>query len=237
MEPSAREAVPPALLPIAAPVRVAQVAAEHLTDEPPEIPWEMTPAPGAVALQLRSTVRRVAMGAGLARRTELVERVRALPGVPSVVTSPAGGTLVVGGDAWLGLCAIGVPAAGQPLPLDWMLRSLHRWFQAALAPLGVTCGVGRVEGAWCPGFSDITVAGRKLAGIGFRTTRDHVVARGLLAVQPLGAADEDLLVRTHALIGLVVRPGTSISLSEATGTHLDVAEVIRRWRGIRTGGA
>lgn len=237
MEPWAPEAAPPARLPIAAPVHVAQVAAEHLIDDPPEIPWEMSPAPGRVALQLRTTVRRVSMGAGLARRADLVERVRALPGVPAVVTSPAGGTLVVGGAAWLGVCAIGVPVPGQPLPLDWMMRSLHRWFQAALAPLGVTCAVGRVQGAWCPGFSDITVAGRKLAGLGFRTTRDHVVVRGLLAVQPLDAADEDLLVRTHALIGRAVLPGTSISLSEATGMPMDVAEVIRRWRGIRTGAA
>ena len=119
-------------------VKVAEISAERYIDEPPEIPWHITPRPGDIALQLRTTVRRVAVGAGLARNTELVERVRQIEGVPAVVTSPAGGTFIIGGDAWLGLCAIGFPLPGQPMPLDWMMRSLHRWFDAALAPLGVT---------------------------------------------------------------------------------------------------
>src|SRR5450631_2585728 len=140
-------------------------------------------------MQLRSTVRRVAVGAGLARNSTLVEKVRRLPGVPAVVTSPAGGTFIVGGEAWLGLCAVGSPRAGQPMPLDWMLHSLRRWFDTALARFSVQVTVGRVDGAWCPGFSDLAVRGRKLAGLGFRVTRERVVMRGVLAVRPMSDAD------------------------------------------------
>jgi hypothetical protein len=217
-------------------VAVAEVSAERAVDDPPEIPWHIKPAAGDIALQLRSTVRRVAVGAGLARNVDLLESVRAIDGVPGVVTSPAGGTFVVGGDAWLGLCAIGVPRPGQPLPLDWMLHSVHRWLQQALRLFGVSSGVGRVEGAWCPGFSDIVVSDRKLAGLGFRVTREWVVMRGVLAVRPMSAADLRLLTECHRLIGVEVHGSTAISLSEAACVpELDVATVIDRWRGVTSG--
>src|SRR5437899_3170901 len=90
----------------AAPARVAEVTAEREPDDPPEIPWELAGPAGTVRLQLRSTLRRVAVGAGLGRRAELLEAVRAIPGVDSVVVSPAGGTFIVGGPAWLGLAAV-----------------------------------------------------------------------------------------------------------------------------------
>ena len=218
-----------------APVSVDEVTAERVVDDPPEIPWHLTPSPGRIALQLRSTVHRVAVGAGLARDSGLLERVRQVDGVPPVVTSPAGGTFIVGGDAWLGLCAIGVPAAGQPLPLDWMMRSLHAWFDAALAELGVRTTVGRVDGAWCPGFSDISTGGRKLAGLGFRVTRDWVVMRGVMAVRPLSDADLDVLVACHRLIGVEVRREAATSLSEASGRDgLDVPAAIDLMRGVST---
>ena len=214
-------------------VTVAEVTAECLGDGPPEIPWHLTPPTGLIALQLRTTVRRIAIGAGLARDAELVDRVRAIPGAPPVVTSPAGGTFIVGGDGWLGLCAIGSPRAGQPMPLDWMVHSLRRWLEAALRPFGVAITLGRVDGAWCPGFSDIAAGGRKLAGLGFRVTRDCVVMRGVLAVRPVDAADLELLARCHALVGVEVRAASCVSLSEASGrSDLDVATTISSLRTV-----
>ena len=214
-------------------VSVTEVTVEREVDDPPEIPWHLTPPIGEIAMQLRSTVRRVAVGAGLARNSTLVEKVRRLPGVPAVVTSPAGGTFIVGGEAWLGLCAIGSPRAGQPMPLDWMLHSLHRWFGAALAQYGVTTAVERVDGAWCPGFSDLAVHGRKLAGLGFRITRDRVVMRGVMAVRPMSDGDFDVLVSCHRLIGVRLRRGAAVSLAEAAGIgDLTVATSIDAFAGI-----
>jgi hypothetical protein len=200
-----------------APVRVTEVVAEHDVEGPPEIPWHIAPPPGKVSMQLRSTVRRLMIGAGLARRTELVEAVKNLPGLPGFATSPAGGTFVVGGPDWLGLCAVGTLPDRRVAPLDWMMDALHAWFAAALAPLGVTVQVGRVENAWCPGFSDIAVEGRKLAGLGFRVTRGMVVMRGVLPVGPIGGEDLALLRASHALIDLRIDPATLTSLAEATG--------------------
>lgn len=220
---------------VIAPVSVAEISAERTVDDPPEIPWHITPEPGRIALQLRTTVRRLAVGAGLARDADLVARVAAIDGVPAVVTSPVGGTFIIGGEAWLGLCAIGVPHPGQPLPLDWMLRSLQGWFEAALAPLGVDISVGRVDGAWCPGFSDIATSGRKLAGLGFRVTRDHVVMRGVLSVRPTDDADLAVLVACHRLIGVEVRRPSLTSLAEASAQpHLDVRASIEALRFVTT---
>ena len=215
------------------PVSVAEVTAERIVDDPPEIPWHITPPVGEIALQLRSTVRRVAIGAGLARNSAVVEALRELPGVPAVVTSPVGGTFIVGGDAWLGLCAIGSPPPGQPMPLDWMLHSLHRWFDRALARFSVVAAVERVQGAWCPGFSDLAVDGRKLAGLGFRVTRDRIVMRGVMAVRPMDDADFDVLLRCHRLIGVDVVRETAISLAEAAGVpDLSVATAIDSFRNV-----
>jgi hypothetical protein len=215
------------------PVSVAEVTAERVVDDPPEIPWHLTPPVGEIALQLRSTLRRVAIGAGLARDRRLVDAVRQLPGIPAVVTSPAGGTFIVGGEAWLGLCAIGSPRPGQPMPLDWMLHSLHRWFAGALAPFSVVATVERVDGAWCPGFSDLAVAGRKLAGLGFRVTRERVVMRGVMAVRPMTDTDFDVLVRCHRLIGVQLRRDSAVSLAEAGEVpDLDVAATIDAFRGV-----
>jgi len=219
------------------PVHVAEITAESDVDELPELPMHLSGTPGTVAMQLRTTVRRVAMGAGLARDPALLERVRRIPGLPGLVTSPVGGTFIVGGEAWLGLCAIGVPPLGHGLPLEWMSESLNAWFVAALGGEGVASTKGRVDGAWCPGFSDIASGGRKLVGLGYRVTRNWVVMRGVLPVRPISDADHALLVATHRLIGVEVRAAANTSLCEAGGDpELDVAGVIDRWRSVVTPG-
>lgn len=235
-----------------APTRVVEVTAEHSAGDPPEIPWNLAPPPGNVALQLRTTIPRVLIGAGLARRPELVEAVRNLQGVKDVATSPAGGTFAVGGPGWLGLCAIGtLPETRGPTtdaavchsggasgtlrraPLDWMMDALRGWFAAGLDPLGVTVRTGRVEGAWCPGFSDIAAGGRKLAGLGFRVTRGMVVMRGVLATTAVNAADLAVLQACHRLIDLEVSPDALTSLAECTGDPTwDDARAIAHFRTV-----
>ena len=218
-----------------APVSVVEVTAERKVDAPPEIPWHIAPEPGRVAMQLRSTIRRVMIGAGLARKADLVERVRQLPGLPGLATSPAGGTFIVGGPRWLGLCAVGTLPDARRAPLDWMMDALRAWFVAALAPLGVAAETGRIENAWCPGFSDIGVGGRKLVGLGFRVTRGMVVMRGVLPVTPVHAADLALLRACHRLIDLEIDAATLTSLAECTGDATwTVARAIEHFRAAAT---
>jgi len=216
-------------------VRVAEVTAETGIDDPPELPLHLAGEPGTVALQLRTTVRRVAVGAGLARKPDLLAAVRALPGLPGLATSPAGGTFVIGGPGWMGLCAVGVPPTERGMPLDWMNDSLSSWFRSALAGFGVDAVSGRVDGGWCPGFSDVAAGGRKLIGLGYRVTREWVVMRGMMAVAPIAEEDMDLLVACHRLIGVEVVPAANTSLAEASRLPgLGVPAVIDRWRDVRT---
>ncbi len=218
-------------------VRVAEITAERALADPPELPLHLAGEPGTVAVQLRTTLRRVAVGAGLARNQELLAAVRGLPGLPGLVTSPAGGTFIVAGPGWLGLCAVGVPPSERAMPLDWMGEALVGWFTAALAAYGVHPATGRVEGGWCPGFSDIAAGGRKLIGLGYRVTRDWVVMRGVMPVAPIADEDMDLLIACHRLIGVDVAPEANTSLAEAAGLPgVAVADVIERWRDVRLPG-
>jgi hypothetical protein len=222
----------------AADIRVRVVEVVDEAPDPVDDPAELTPAidaatTGEVLVQLRRTTPRVTVGSGLARRPGIVDAVRALPGSPLVTTTTAGGTFVVGGPGWLAFSAVGRAPREGPLPLDWMCDALAAWFGARLGAAGLP-GVqrGAVEGAWCPGFSDLNVEGRKLVGIGFRLTRERVLARGMIAVTRLEHDQLELLRGCHALIGKEVRREACTSLEElAGGGGWDVERAVGVLRG------
>jgi len=207
-----------------------ELTAETGVDDPPEIPLHLMPSVGSVAIQLRSTVSRVCVGAGLARHPELLERMHDAGGMP-VAPSPAGGTVVVTGPGVLGFCAIGVPPAEATFSLDWMLGKVEQWFRAALATYDVEdVSVGKIDGAWCPGFSDIAVGGKKLVGLGFRVTKDWVVVRGVMPVAPYDSLEINALINCHRLIGVTVEPEKFVALKQCTpGSGVNVARVMERW--------
>lgn len=213
-------------------VRVGEITCERGPGDP--LPLHLVGGEGTVAIQLRTTLHRVGMGAGLAHRPALVDAVRALPGLPGLALGESAGTFTVGGPGWLGLAAMGVPPSAQRMRLDWMTDALQAWLEAALGPLGLRLERGRVEGAWCPGFSDVSVGGRKLVGLGFRVTRDWIAMRGVMPVRPIEAADHDLLAACHHLIGVEVRGDASTSLVQCTGdTRWTVEGAIEYLRRIR----
>ena len=69
-------------------VRVAEVTAERDVAVELPLPLHLLGPAGTVSVQLRTMLRRVAMGAGLARRSELVAAVQAVPNLPGLVSSP-----------------------------------------------------------------------------------------------------------------------------------------------------
>ena len=203
---------------IAAPARVAEVTTETELDDGGELlPLHLAPEPPAVSIQLRTTLHRVGVGVGLARKPEVLEAVRAIPGLPGLVTSPSGGTFIMGGPGWLGISAVGAHHPGQALPLDWMMASLLPWFTAVLGPLGLMPRVGCIDGAWCKGFSDIAVGGRKLVGLGFRVTRGLVVMRGVMPVAAIDPDDFRVLAACHDVIGVTIRADAATSVAAETG--------------------
>ena len=221
---------------VATAVRVAEVSAEQDGDDLVELPLHLTGAEGTVAIQLRTTLRRVGLGSAVARRTEVIDAVRRLPEFPGLMRSVAGGTFILGGPCWLGLGAVGFPPAPQRMRLDWMIEAWRSWCEAALGPLGLRVAMGRVDDAWCPGFSDVSVDGRKLMGLGFRVTRDWIAMLGVMPVRPIDAADHVLLAACHRLIGTEVRAVASTSLVECTGDpRWTVDRALRYLRAIEVG--
>ena len=211
---------------------VREVGAETSVDDPLEIPVHLKPDVGSMAIQLRSTVSRVCVGAGLARRTQLLDELRAASSLP-LSTSPAGGTVVVTGPGVLGISAIGVPPPESAFSLDWGLRTLAGWLAPALATFDIDdYQIGKIEGAWCPGFSDIAIGGRKLIGLGFRVTREWVALRGVMPVLPYSSEELAALASCHRLIGLDIDEDKVTSLQQCTPQTVDVDEVISRWRDV-----
>ncbi len=224
----------------------AEVRVVGLVDEDPAvtetpIPWELAGPPGRVAVQLRTTVPRITVGVGLARRPGLLDAVRAIPLLPGLATSPVGGTFVAGGPGWLGLSAIAAIPPDAVWPIDWMVGALHGWLREFLEPWGVRLRIGRVARAWCPGFSDGQVDGRKLVGLGFRIAGGRIAARGVLAVRPLDLQDLEWLRASHALSDLPGDPDRCTSREECTGdgswTAAVAAARLRRATYVRSAAA
>lgn len=157
----------------------------------------------------------VTLGPSLTRRPEVVAAISAIPGVGEVRFSPIGGTVGPGGPGWVSiLFAVHLPP-GQPHPLDQVLNLVRSWLMDRLG--GIDLQRGRVVGAWCPGFSDLAVAGRKLVGVGFKLRRDEVMARAVICVRAPTAEELETLSSCHLAFGEGVAATSLTSLAEALG--------------------
>ncbi|MGA8428152.1 MAG: hypothetical protein WB801_11310, partial [Candidatus Dormiibacterota bacterium] len=152
-----------------------------------------------------------------ARQPEVVERIRQIPGIGSVRISSIAGTVGPGGEHWLGLLAAARLPVPSAKPLDGLNLSLLRFLEQRLKPYGVALQLGRVKGAWCPGFSDIGLNGRKLAGLGLRLTGGWGLVRGVVAVSPPSADELHRLDQCHRTFGPGLDYATFTSLSQIPG--------------------
>ncbi|MGH7692835.1 MAG: hypothetical protein ACREOA_09010 [Candidatus Dormibacteria bacterium] len=175
------------------------------------------PAPGHMSLRLLRSPEGVTLGSSLTRRPEVVAAIQAILGVGAVRTSHIGGTVGPGGGHWLGLFAVARLPDPCPRPLDQLTSSLRAYLEARLGESGVQLQLGRVDGAWCPGFSDLSVRGRKLVGLGLRLTAGWGLVRGVVAVSPPGPAELQRLDACHRAFGPGLDPEKLISLAELPG--------------------
>jgi hypothetical protein len=173
--------------------------------------------PGQISLRLLRSRAGVTLGSTLARQPEVVERIRQIPGIGSVRISSIAGTVGPGGEHWLGFLAAARLPAPSPKPLDALNLSLLSFLAQRLKPYGVGLKLGRVNGAWCPGFSDIGLNGRKLAGLGLRLTGGWGLVRGVVAVSRPGAEELQRLDQCHRTFGPGLDYATFTSLSEIPG--------------------
>ncbi len=154
----------------------------------------------------------VTLGPSLARRPQVVAAISAIPGIGEVRLSPIGGTVGPGGPGWLSLLFAGRLAPGMPRPLDEVLDLVGTWLRDRLG--GIELQRGRVAGAWCPGFSDLSLGGRKLVGVGFKLRRDEALARAVICVRAPTAEELVALNGCHLTFGEGVALSSLTSLAE-----------------------
>jgi len=161
----------------------------------------LAPESAEMSLQLIRTSAGVTLGSSLARRPELVDQIRQIEGIGRVRTNTIGGTVGPGGEHWLSLLAVARLPDPCPRPLDRLIAALHTFLEGRLSAFGVRLEPGRVDGAWCPGFSDLAVDGRKLVGLGMRLTGGWGIVRGVVAVSPPDPSELRRLDACHQLFG------------------------------------
>lgn len=136
----------------------------------------------AACVRLWENAPAIVVGRGYYRRLPWSpEWVGGLP----VVARTSGGEVVVHGPGILNVSlAIAAPAwAGN---IEAAFAAFSGSVSGALRQIGFEVTVGEVEGAYCPGRHDISVAGRKVMGISQRRTRQGILVHGTLnvGVQP-----------------------------------------------------
>lgn len=172
---------------------------------------------GEITLLFLLGERGVTLGSSLTRQPGLVERIRQIPGIGVVRCSTIAGTVGPSGEHWLGFLALARLPQPCPRPLDRLTGSLRNFLEGRLSPFGVRLSQGRVDGSWCPGFSDLGWEGRKLAGLGLRLAQGWGLVRGVVAVSPPGADELECLDRCHRLFGPGLERGRLISLADLPG--------------------
>jgi hypothetical protein len=193
--------------------------------------FELIPSEPGRALVLPLLSRPgVTLGPSLARQPEVVAAISAIPGIGEVRLSPIGGTVGPGGPGWLSIIfAVHLPA-GVPRPLDQVQGLVSSWLRDRLG--GVDLHRGRVAGAWCPGFSDLALGGRKLVGVGFKLRRDEALARAVICVRAPTDQELEALNSCHLTFGEGVAAPSLTSLAEVLGRPGLTREAVMELLGI-----
>ncbi|MGC1185207.1 MAG: hypothetical protein WBA31_08675 [Candidatus Dormiibacterota bacterium] len=199
------------------PVRVAGTADEEDPRLLADPRGGLQSEPGEITLLLLRSTRGVTLGTALVRRPQVVAEIRRIPGIGAVRTSTLGGTVGPGGEHWIGFLAAARLPDPCPRPLDRLTDSLRAYLEDRLRPFAVHLTKGRVDRAWCPGFSDLAVGGRKLAGLGMRLTGGWGLVRGVVAVSPPSPEELRSLDLCHRVFGSGVDAERLISLAEIDG--------------------
>lgn len=177
----------------------------------------LDPLPGELLVLLLLTPPGVTLGTGITRRPHLLSAIRALPELGPIRLSPMPGTVGPGGEHWLAFQAAARLPLTEARPLDLLCHTVQRFLEQSLQAQGVELTQGRVEGAWCPGSSDLGLSGRKLCGLAIRLSAGLGLVRGVLAVSPPEAAELAALDACHRLFSGGLDPRRMVSLSEIPG--------------------
>ncbi|ARD48736.1 octanoyltransferase [Sporosarcina sp. P37] len=116
-------------------------------------------------------------------------------------------------------------------------EAMLSFVQLLFPELGERIEAYEIVGSYCPGSYDLSVDGKKFAGISQRRLRQGVAVQVYLCIEGSGSRRAELIkeVYDNGLQGQqtkfsypVIQPDTMASLSEITGTPMTVSEVVIR---------
>ncbi len=128
----------------------------------------------------------------------------------------SGGRLVVLDE---GVLNVAIAFSGGELPtVEDGFRLMADTLSRALAGLGVACAVGEVAGSICAGRYDLSLDGRKIAGLSQRRRRTFALIHAFLLVEGTGQGREEIARAFYDLAGAApqdgVRQGSMAALAE-----------------------
>ncbi|ABO68697.1 biotin/lipoate A/B protein ligase family protein [Geobacillus thermodenitrificans] len=165
-----------------------------------------------------------------------------------VVVRNSGGLAVVLDSGVLNISLIFPETKKHMIAIEQGYEAMYALIAAMLAPYGANIEAGEVVGSYCPGSYDLSIGGKKFAGISQRRVRGGVAVQIYLCVTGSGAERAEL-IRCFYELGRQgketkftypdVVPGVMASLSELIGRELSVDELlVALWRTLQSfGGA
>jgi octanoyl-[GcvH]:protein N-octanoyltransferase len=151
-----------------------------------------------------------------------------------VVVRNSGGLAVVLDEGVLNLSFI-LPERDGKISIDDGYETMTQFIQEMLQPYNIELEAREIVGSYCPGRYDLSVNGKKFAGISQRRLRQGVVVQIYLCVDGSGAKRAEVVRDFYeaALNGQettftypVVRPEVMASLEELSIRHLTVQDLM-----------
>jgi octanoyl-[GcvH]:protein N-octanoyltransferase len=121
------------------------------------------------------------------------------------------------------------------IAIDTGYEAMAALIQRMLAPYGVTISDGEVIGSYCPGTYDLSIHGKKFAGISQRRVKGGVAVQIYLCTKGSGSARAALIGEFYKLASKgektkftypIIQPHTMASLSELTDHSIDVSTLM-----------
>lgn len=149
----------------------------------------------------------------------------------------SGGLAVLLDEGVLNLSLI-LPEVDKGIDINRGYEAMWQMVKEMFADFPVEIKAGEVAGSYCPGSFDLSIAGKKFAGISQRRLRKGVAVQIYLCVTGSGSGRAELIRDFYAVSRKgeetkftypEVRPEVMASLSELLGVQLEVSDVMLRF--------
>ncbi|OZM56726.1 octanoyltransferase [Lottiidibacillus patelloidae] len=152
----------------------------------------------------------------------------------NVIVRNSGGLAVVLDEGVLNISLV-VPDTEQGIDIDRGYDAMFQLIKESLKQYNLTIEAREIMGSYCPGSYDLSVGGKKFAGISQRRLRNGVAVQIYLCITGSGSERAKLIQQFYTLatkgektktVFPKVEPSTMASLSEIIGNEKHVHEMI-----------